>query len=64
MFEGDLHSEKFQTADLRVFSTLKIPAHTGVPVISGTTMGKSQNQMPSGVMAVSSIASMSVWLFM
>jgi hypothetical protein len=31
-FQEALNPEKFQKADLRVISSLKIPAHTGVPV--------------------------------
>jgi hypothetical protein len=53
-----MNPDKFQKADLRVISTLKIPAHTGVPVRLGTTIGNSQNPMPGGITAVTTIASM------
>ena len=57
-FQEELNPEKFQKADLRIIATLKIPAHTGIPVRLGTTIGARQSPMPSGVKAVSTIASL------
>ncbi len=48
----------FQKANFKIFSTLKIPAHTGLPVRLGTTLGNNQEPMPGDVQAVSTIASM------
>jgi hypothetical protein len=47
----------FQKADLRVITTLKIPAHSGLPVRLGTTIGKNQKPMPHGIQVVLTIAS-------
>jgi hypothetical protein len=57
-FQEELNPEKFQKAYLKAICTLKIPAHTGVPVRLGRTIGHSQNPMPSVLMAVTTISSM------
>jgi hypothetical protein len=59
MLQEDLNPEKFQKAGLRFISALKIPGHTKKNQVRfGTTIVRSQNPMPSGVMAVATIASM------
>jgi hypothetical protein len=58
VFEKAVSLEEFQKADLRFISTLKIPAHAGVPVRLGTTIDNSQNTMSSGLMAVTTTASL------
>jgi hypothetical protein len=47
MLQEDIHPKKFQKADLRVISTLKIPAHAGVQIRLGSSIGKSQSPIPS-----------------
>jgi hypothetical protein len=52
MFQENLNPEIFQKTGLRIIGALKIPAHTGVPLRLGMTIGSSQNPMPSGVVVV------------
>ncbi len=58
MFQENLNLEKFQKADTRVISALKIPAHTRVQVRLERAIGRSQNPMPCRVTAVTTIDSM------
>jgi hypothetical protein len=58
IFQEELNPKTFQKADLRVVSTLKIPAHTAILVGMETTIGKNQGAMTSGIQAVSTGASM------
>jgi hypothetical protein len=54
-FQEELNPEKFQKAD---HCHTEDTSHTGIPVRMGTPMGRSQSPMPSGLKAVSTIASL------
>ena len=56
-FQSDLNPEDFRKADLRIISSISIPAHCGMPVRLGTSIGKDQ-PMPNGLKAVSTVASL------
>jgi hypothetical protein len=46
IFQEEFNQVNFQRACLRVISTLKIPAFSGLPIKLGTTLGKKQEPMP------------------
>jgi hypothetical protein len=53
-----LNPKTFQKADPRVVNTIKIAAHTGVPVKLGTTINNSQKLLQHSLVAVTTISSM------
>jgi hypothetical protein len=55
--QDELDLVNFLKADIRVISTLKIPAHTGWPVKLDTTLESNQEPMPFGIQADLTIAS-------
>ena len=56
-FQEDLDPNEFKKADLKIISSIMLPAHSGVPVRLKTSISISK-PMHSGMKAVSTVASL------
>ena len=58
VFQEAFNEKSNQHANIRIISSITIPAHTGVPVKLSTTTGRNDRPMPNGIEAVSTVASL------